>query len=156
MPSNYSFIIPRLLAGMACPGINYPITDELQQLREDGVGSIVTLTEYALEEDVLSNQGFEYLHLPIADFTPPSLAQIQTFTEFVSKMHQSNIGVAVHCAAGMGRTGTMLACYLVYIGESADNAIESVRTIRPGSIETQAQEDIIYKYFKENTKNGRR
>ncbi len=155
MPSNYSFIIPKLLAGMAYPGIINPIEDDLQQLLDDGIKSVVTLTEYPLPIELMNTKGFNYLHLPITDLTPPSLSQIAEFTEYVSMMHRQNIGVAVHCAAGMGRTGTMLACYLVFIGETAENAIESVRTIRPGSIETIDQEEIVYKYYKEITNNGR-
>lgn len=155
MPSNYSFVIPKLLAGMACPGVIYPIEDDLEQLKEDGISAVVTLTEYSLPQNLLFEYGFEYLHLPIADFTPPTIAQINKFTSFVFKMNQENTGVAVHCAAGVGRTGTMLACYLVYLGETSENAIKQIRSIRPGSIETSAQEDIIHKYYKENTNNGR-
>jgi hypothetical protein len=55
----------------------------------------------------------------------------------------------VHCAAGMGRTGTVLACYLVkYQKYSAKDAIEKVRTERPGSIQSEVQELAIQiKFF---------
>ena len=52
----------------------------------------------------------------------------------------------VHCDAGIGRTGTMLACYLVSKGYNAEKAIEEVRIKRPGSIETVKQEEVIVKF----------
>jgi len=54
--------------------------------------------------------------------------------------------VAVHCGAGLGRTGTVLACYLVSKGATADAALASVRSRRPGSIETPGQEAVVAAY----------
>jgi protein-tyrosine phosphatase len=54
--------------------------------------------------------------------------------------------VAVHCGAGLGRTGTILACYLVSQGSTAKEATQQVRTKRPGSIETLAQEAVVEAY----------
>lgn len=49
--------------------------------------------------------------------------------------------IAVHCHAGLGRTGLTIACFLVACGEaaSAAQAVEMVRAARPGSLQTQAQ-----------------
>lgn len=49
--------------------------------------------------------------------------------------------VAVHCGGGLGRTGTVLSCYLLESGEElgAQEAIRRVRALRPGSVETPAQ-----------------
>ena len=56
-------------------------------------------------------------------------------------------GVVVHCLGGHGRTGTMLACYLVrFLGVSGEEAIEEIRRMRPGSVETVEQEETIKKY----------
>ena len=52
----------------------------------------------------------------------------------------------MHCGAGMGRTGTMLACYLVGKGYSFQDALAHVRQRRPGSVETLEQEGVIRDY----------
>ena len=54
--------------------------------------------------------------------------------------------VAVHCGGGLGRTGTLLACYLVSAGCAPDEAIRRVRAARPGSIETPEQEQAVRRY----------
>jgi atypical dual specificity phosphatase len=53
------------------------------------------------------------------------------------------MGVNVHCRAGKGRTGTVLAAYFVSKGMSAAEALQRVRELRPGSIETPEQEHAI-------------
>ncbi len=52
----------------------------------------------------------------------------------------------VTCAAGIGRTGTILASYLVNTGYDADEAIAYIRQLRPGSIQTDGQEEAVRQY----------
>jgi len=57
--------------------------------------------------------------------------------------------VMVHCLAGLGRTGTILACYLIkYQKLSADDSIQKVRESRSGSIQSFPQEEIIFQFEK--------
>jgi atypical dual specificity phosphatase len=55
----------------------------------------------------------------------------------------------VHCLAGLGRTGTLLACYLVKHQKMlADDAIQKIREERPGSIQSFPQEEMIFQFAK--------
>jgi len=55
--------------------------------------------------------------------------------------------VAVHCAWGRGRTGTMMACYLAQRRHlSADDAIAEIRQMRPGSVDSAKQENAVHLY----------
>jgi atypical dual specificity phosphatase len=54
--------------------------------------------------------------------------------------------VAVHCGAGLGRTGAVLAAYFVARGMTANNAVGRVRRLRPGSIETDEQAEAVELY----------
>ena len=57
--------------------------------------------------------------------------------------------VAIHCAMGCGRTGTMLACYLMHTeGLSAEECIDETRRRRKGSIENRKQEQAVKDYEK--------
>jgi atypical dual specificity phosphatase len=145
-PHNFSFVIPQRLAGMSFPGIMQPLEQELQYLKAQHIRAIVSLTERQLDTTLLAQYDMHYLHLPIRDFAPPTLGQIERFVMFVDENLERKKGVVVHCQAGMGRTGTMLACYLVRQGHTPNESIYQIRSLRPGSIESSEQEDIIFTY----------
>ena len=66
---------------------------------------------------------------------------------------QNNQSVMVHCAAGMGRAGTILACYFVkYQKFSAVQAIKKIRDERPGSIQSEGQE-LAIGFYEKHVKN---
>jgi atypical dual specificity phosphatase len=144
---NFSFVVPRVLAGMARPGASGSLDEDLAFLKAEGIGAVLSLTEIPLETSVLDKSGLMYLHVPVDDFTAPSIEQIELCMEFIQRMTQEEKrSVATHCGAGCGRTGTILACYFVKTGKAADQAIEITRSIRPCSIETDGQRVIIYNY----------
>jgi atypical dual specificity phosphatase len=152
MAANFSFVIEGELAGMAFPGRFADLHEDLTFLRRQGVGAIVSLTEYPLDQRTVEYAGFQYLHLPILDYHPPTLDQAWTFLRFLDRQ-RGNGAVVVHCAAGQGRTGTMLACALVHRGLSAEEAIRTVRRLRPPSIDTDAQEAFVHAFMRAH-RNG--
>ncbi len=72
--------------------------------------------------------------------------QVKQAVAMISSCLDRHMPVAVHCMAGLGRTGTILACYLVGMEMPANNAIIAIREWRPGSIETLEQEAVVYEY----------
>ncbi len=143
MIRNFSWLIEDEIAGMAKPASS---EHDFEFLKDNGIKAIVSLTENPLSKALIEEFGFTVKHIPVRDFEPPTLEQIQDFVTFTRKASLEGKKLAVHCEAGIGRTGTMLACYLVSEGYSAASAIEEVRTKRPGSIETIEQEEIVLKY----------
>ncbi|NKB69947.1 MAG: protein phosphatase [Candidatus Latescibacteria bacterium] len=119
---------------------------DLEQLHNNGIGAIVSLTENPLDRNIVQAKGLRYLHIPIADMCPPTLDDVFAFIEFAGEAAKEKRKILVHCGAGMGRTGTMLACYLVNDGFDAGRAIEQTRRQRPGSVETEEQEQLVYLY----------
>jgi len=144
---NFSFVIPRVLAGMARPGATDSLAKDLAFLRSEGIGAVLSLTETALDPDTLEEIGLRHLHVPVRDFTAPTIEQVELCVDFIDRMTQGeDLPVAVHCGAGCGRTGTVIACYFVKTGKTAYEAIEATRSVRPCSIETDGQRAVIYAY----------
>ena len=146
MSNNFCFVIGRELAGMAHPGSSRFLRENLEFLKDEGIGAIVSLTLSPLEPALVEQSGFRYLHIPVEDFTPPTLDQVEAFIRFFESAQQDGLSVVVHCGAGQGRTGTMLACAFVERGFAADEAIRRIRDIRPCSIETADQEHLIERF----------
>jgi atypical dual specificity phosphatase len=154
MPNNFSFVIPDVLAGMERPGTFAKLRDDCEFLKRHNISALVSLTEGPLDSVFIVEFGFRYMHLPVADFTPPSISQIDRFLEFQRGAERDKMATVVHCGAGLGRTGTMLACALVARGYSAEAAIDRLRTLRPYSIETVEQEDCVRQYADVVAKRG--
>jgi atypical dual specificity phosphatase len=111
----------------------------------------VSLTERSLRREKLllhrlDPLGFTYCHIPVQDETAPSQAQVDAFVRFVNDTPGQGRAVLAHCGGGYGRTGTILACYLVSQGWGADVAMTEVRTNRPGSIVAPEQQVCVLEY----------
>ncbi len=146
-PTNFSWLIEEKLAGSGMP----TTFDELDWVLKQGVKSIITMTENALPESW--TEDVKYLHVPTPDLTAPDMDKIDTAVDFIYERINSKEAVMVHCAAGMGRAGTVLACYLVkYHKHSAKDAIDKLREKRPGSIQSETQE-IAIRLYEKHVKN---
>ena len=142
-PDNFSWLIAEKLAGSAIP----TSFDEIKWAIDEGVKSIVTIREEPLDEDWIKD--VNYLHIHSNDMGVPEFDDLTRAVDFVHERITNNEPVMVHCLAGLGRTGTILACYLIkYQKLSADDSIQKVRESRPGSIQSFPQEEIIFQFEK--------
>ena len=145
-PRNFSWVVDNQLAGMGHPGHGETAETRYAYLANRDVSLMVSLTETAPDAQALNDKGIAQVHLPVIDFTAPTLSQLDDFVTTTANELMSGGRVVVHCAAGQGRTGTFLAAWFVASGATSQEAIDHVRELRPGSIETQAQLDIIAEY----------
>ncbi len=141
-PSGFSWIEKPLLAAMSRP----EDAGDLVWLRDQGIQIIISLTEEPSPRRWVNDAGLFSVHVPIEDFQAPSLEQIEAVLSTVEKAQTRKMGVAIHCRAGLGRTGTILACYFVRQGMGASTAIAKVRQLRPGSVETPTQEEAVQEF----------
>lgn len=138
----FDWLEPDRLAACANPGLSYGEA-VVSRLRAERIQLLVNLHE---RPDPL-HLGIESVHLPVADFTAPTQDQLEQGVAAITEALARDQRVAVHCGAGLGRTGTLLACYLISAqGLAPDAAIARVRAARPGSIETDEQEQAIRRY----------
>ena len=138
MPPEFSWVDKPRLAALALPD-----ADDLLWLRRNGIDMVISLTEDPLPRRYVNEAGMMAIHLPVPDLEAPTSEQLQRAVETIARAGQSGMAVAVHCTAGKGRTGTILAAYFVDQGLSADAAIRRVRDLRRGSVETAEQEEAI-------------
>ena len=143
-PPNFSWINKPFLAAMAQP----EDAEELVWLRAQGIELLVSLSEEPLRRDWINEAGLMRIHVPVVDMTAPTQEQLDQCLSAIKRANERNMGVVVHCSAGLGRTGTVLACYFVQQGMSAKNAVARVRRMRPGSVETEDQADAVVQYAK--------
>jgi len=142
-PDNFSWIIENKLAGSAIP----TSIDEVKWVIDQGVKSIVTIREETLDESWVKD--VNYLHILSNDMSVPEFDDLIYAVDFIHRRITNNEPVLVHCLAGMGRTGVILACYLIkYQKMSASEATEKIREERPGSIQSYPQEEIIFRFEK--------
>jgi ADP-ribosylglycohydrolase/protein-tyrosine phosphatase len=135
---------------------NRSLDTDLKRLREVyGTGLLVTL----LEDHELRMLGIEGLftaaerhdikthRFPIRDLcAPPKPTELIPTVRAVLDAAHAGTNVVIHCRGGLGRAGTVSACVLTALGHDPDLAIEVVRIVRPGAVETNEQEQFITRF----------
>lgn len=137
------WLIPEQLAGCVNPADSEQAAAELKAGR---IGLLINLHERPDPSSLLTQLTAESLHLRVFNSDAPSQDQLQQGVTAIHEALGRGTRVAVHCGAGLGRTGTLLAAYLVGQGLGADDAIGRVRSVRPGSIETVQQEEAVHEF----------
>eukprot|EP01062_Namystynia_karyoxenos_P019621 TRINITY_DN1737_c1_g1_i1.p1 TRINITY_DN1737_c1_g1~~TRINITY_DN1737_c1_g1_i1.p1 ORF type:complete len:194 (+),score=58.29 TRINITY_DN1737_c1_g1_i1:129-710(+) len=144
LPPFFSFVLEGKLA--ACANFDKEKVDhQLRNLAKRQIGGVIALTEDCPDSEVFEKANMRLLHLPTEDFTAPSIADLEKGVAFITDCNAGGKAVVVHCAQGIGRTGTMLGAYFVIEERmSAYDSIQLVRDRRAGSIHKKGQELRLY------------
>lgn len=138
-PRGFRWLIAGRLGGLPRPGIVAPLEADLEGLVELGIDTLVTLEETPTVPSAdLHAHGIESVHFPIVDMGAPTPAPTAELCARVADL-MTRGAVAYHCRAGQGRTGTLLACQLIWAGQSAMAALDAVRAVEPRWVTSDAQ-----------------
>jgi len=133
-------------------GIYDPREEVFNEYIQNGVSVIVLLAE---DEECLQKagrnlrllyeeKGFKVIHLPIPDFGIPSNSDFVRVVNAVIAHAQTGCNIAIHCSAGIGRTGLFVALLAKQVlGFSGEEAIAWVQQYIPGAVETAEQRQLV-------------
>ena len=141
-------------AGAATFGSEAALESDLATIIDSGATSLISLIGFEERRLIgipglprlVGERGLKWHEFAIPDRTAPDRNRQREFRDLMSVISDGLSDghiIAIHCRAGLGRTGLVAASVLVSRGLSPDAAILAVRTVRPGAIETSGQEAFV-------------
>ena len=142
---NFLWLIENEVAGHSQPSG----MDDLVWLHDKGIRALVRMSEEPVVSPAqIKSVGMDDLYEPVEDFSGPAVEQLDKMVDFIMKSVWNKKPVGVSCDFGVGRTGTVLACYLAKRNVAARGIIIEVRRRRPGAVETQEQVKAVEDYLR--------
>lgn len=130
-------LLPRDLDALeAHKSLNQPFKNVLRHFKEKNIGLVVRLNSQLYSPSYFEALGINHIDMIFDDGTCP---QLSTVRKFIRMAHETIVvkkkGIAVHCKAGLGRTGCLIGAYLIYRhGFTANEIISFMRFMRPGMV----------------------
>jgi len=146
-------------------GWDRDLNSDLATIRKWGAEAVVTLVEphelrllqVASMPEVVAQHGMRWVHLPISDFSVPDqkfeIKWVTVGAELRGVILRGG-SILIHCRAGLGRAGMIVARLLVELGTDVQTAIDEVRSARPGAIVTLEQERHIRSCGQRKSRGG--
>ncbi|SPO48866.1 related to CDC14 - dual specificity phosphatase [Moesziomyces antarcticus] len=145
LPPNYTF---------RPPGEDKLFGRTIRYFKERGVQLVVRLNNPLYDRDAFVQAGIQHADMYFDDGSNPTDDILADFIARADEVIRNDGVVAVHCKAGLGRTGVLIGAYLVWKhGFSAGEAIGFMRFMRPGCV-VGPQQHFMYQNFVEWVKWG--
>lgn len=118
------------------PLLPQPFKNVLSHFSERNIGLVVRLNSHLYSPSYFESMGIQHIDMVFDDGTCPPLSMVRKFIRMAHEtISVKKRGVAVHCKAGLGRTGCLIGAYLIYRhGFTANEVISFMRFMRPGMV----------------------
>lgn len=118
------------------PGsLNEPFKKVLNFFMANDVQLVVRLNSHLYDASEFTRRNMDHIDMIFEDGTCPTLAYVQKFIGAAECVINKGGKIAVHCKAGLGRTGCLIGAHLIYThGFTANECIAYMRMIRPGMV----------------------
>ncbi|KAK4129314.1 phosphatases II [Parathielavia appendiculata] len=129
--------LPKTLEAVdAHPTLAQPFKNVLRHFTERNIGLVVRLNSVLYDASYFEALGIQHIDMIFEDGTCPPLSMVRKFIRMAHDMITvKKKGIAVHCKAGLGRTGCLIGAYLIYRhGFTANEIISYMRFMRPGMV----------------------
>lgn len=128
--------VPRTVSAVQRSKLPRPFRNVLSHFHDRGIGLVVRLNSELYSPTYFTALGIKHLDMIFDDGTCPPLTLVRRFVDLANDMiNVRQKGIAVHCKAGLGRTGCLIGAYLIYRhGFTANEVIAFMRFMRPGMV----------------------
>ncbi|KAI9678026.1 MAG: cell division control protein 14 [Caeruleum heppii] len=128
--------LPKTLSALTHTALPTPFKNVLSHFSSRNIGLVVRLNSELYSSSFFTALGMKHIDMIFEDGTCPPLSLVRRFVdlahETITVKHQ---GIAIHCKAGLGRTGCLIGAYLIYRHAfTANEVIAFMRFMRPGMV----------------------